>query len=495
MRKYLLAFTLLIASLSVGFGQGEFITMWSFYGNSIEFPVGGTGPIDYAWTTTDPGPVVSGTGTIPFSSSMLLSIINLPVDRVIRIEVNPINLNMVRAGDGIGIVALDSVVQWGSANWITMERAFNNCEYVSISNSAGTPNLGSVQSMFRMFNACERLGASDLSHWDVSNVTNMALLFNGCLDFNGDISTWDVSNVTFMTFMFAANFNFNQDISQWDVSSVQIMANMFAATSDFDQDLSQWNLSGVQNISRMFDNSGLSCENYSNFLVGQANNPNLPSGLELGATSLQYGTDAVAARNTLINTKGWTILGDSPSGTNCVSIPLPVELLNFTATNTDQGHHVAWSTASELNNSHFVLQHSMKGSDESFQELTVVEGKGSTSELSAYGYINKTNVAGTHYYRLKQVDFDGTSSFSDVVALTQGEATEISIYPNPADQSLTLSGILAGEQVMLTDALGRVVFQGAYNGEQLAIDHLPAGTYVLQGEQEGRGYTRRFVKL
>ena len=98
----------------------------------------------------------------------------------------------------------------------------------------------------------------DISDWDVSNVTDMKLLFNGCKysGKNGDISEWDISNVTNMRAMFAQS-NYNGDISMWNVSNVTNMAFLFYH-SRFDGkkgDISNWDVSNVINMDNMFYNS------------------------------------------------------------------------------------------------------------------------------------------------------------------------------------------------------------------------------------------------
>src|SRR5690606_23065684 len=172
-------------------------------------------------------------------------------------------------------------------------------------------------------------------NWNVSNVTNMEYMFADCDVFNGVVSDWDVSNVESMDVMFANCFAFNQPLNNWDVSNAKSMAAMFSQTHSFTQTLEDWNLSGIQSVNTnnpyedeliyMLSNSGLDCENYSKTLIGWANNPNTPDNLRFGAQTLEYNPSAVAARNTLTTTKGWTI-DDGGLDPDCIP---PCEEPNF----------------------------------------------------------------------------------------------------------------------------------------------------------------------
>ena len=91
-------------------------------------------------------------------------------------------------------------------------------------------NVSNVTNMGVMFYGCKELESiGDLSNWDVSNVTLMCTMFSYCIKLKslGDISGWDVSNVNDMMFMFEWCKSFNQDISNWDVSNVTIQCGIF----------------------------------------------------------------------------------------------------------------------------------------------------------------------------------------------------------------------------------------------------------------------------
>ncbi len=143
-----------------------------------------------------------------------------------------------------------SIEQWGSIKWETMNHAFSYCSNLVV-NANDIPDLSNVTDMSLMFFGAKSFN-QDLSSWDVSSVKDMSYMFCSASSFNGDISSWDVSNVTNMSHMFFGAKSFNQDISSWNVSKVENMSQMFRQTNSFNQDLSSWDVSSVKNMSNMF---------------------------------------------------------------------------------------------------------------------------------------------------------------------------------------------------------------------------------------------------
>jgi surface protein len=149
---------------------------------------------------------------------------------------------------------------WDVSNVTDMSFMFNNSDSYSQTQESGGQDLSnwdvsSVTNMEYMFSTSQFGNSqleswSELGSWDVSSVTTMREMFGGATFFDKDISSWDVSNVTDMSYMFYAVISFNQDISSWDVSSVTNMSNMFnTIASLFNQDLSSWDVDNVTECS------------------------------------------------------------------------------------------------------------------------------------------------------------------------------------------------------------------------------------------------------
>jgi uncharacterized repeat protein (TIGR01451 family) len=240
----------------------------------------------------------------------------------------------------------------------------------------------------------------------------------------------------------------------------------------------------------------------------------LPAGVSLDPTT---GLIYVSNRALLVNyntVKYYQInvtTTDIYGGTNLVTAqfsigayPLPVELVEFTAQavhNLDAS--LAWTTASEKNNDHFEVERSLNGTD--YVKIGQVAGQGSTASATAYALTDAgvaRKATGTVYYRLKQVDTDGTATYSPVrsVVFTKALPPAIALFPNPATTAtqLDLTSLPAGSyEVSVLDATGRVVLHAVREAgvaQALDLNTVASGTYTVRVLGQGLNLTKRLLK-
>ena len=145
------------------------------------------------------------------------------------------------------------------------------------------------------------------------------------------------------------------------------------------------------------------------------------------------------------------------------SAPLPVELITFSATRQGAAVQVSWATASEKNSAHFVVERSDNG--RTFDDLTRVEAHGNSTARVNYSTLDRSPLTGISYYRLRQVDKDGTTAHSNVATVRfDGSAgvPALLAYPNPATGNgfrLAASNLAPTTgTVRVFDNVGRLVF-------------------------------------
>ncbi|SFQ76211.1 right-handed parallel beta-helix repeat-containing protein [Hymenobacter arizonensis] len=247
--------------------------------------------------------------------------------------------------------------------------------------------------------------------------------------------------------------------------------------------------------------------------LASGSNP-LPAGVSLNtvtgqlfvsnATALRTGTYVV----TITTVDAYGGITTQPVTFVIGSFPLPVELVTFTVTavkNLDAA--LVWRTATEKNNDRFEVERSLNGVD--FAAIGQVRGQGTKSSATDYALTDAgigRKASGLVYYRLKQVDTDGTATFSPVrtVTFTKALVPSISVYPNPAtaETKLDLSQLPAGAyQVSLLDATGRTVLNTTLTAglaHTLELNTIASGTYTLlvRGQNGGQvvNLTKRLIK-
>ncbi|MFK8101221.1 MAG: T9SS type A sorting domain-containing protein [Saprospiraceae bacterium] len=174
-------------------------------------------------------------------------------------------------------------------------------------------------------------------------------------------------------------------------------------------------------------------------------------------------------------------------------IELPIEMTAFTARTQEKYISLDWSTASEINNSHFLVEKSTDA--KSWSLIGKVTGKGTTNAAQQYNYLDRTPVAGANYYRLQQVDFDGTATYTETVSV-DWQGAEIEIFPNPASTQIFLknetNAELAGT-VELYDLTGRLILSENYRGGAINIADLEKGVYLVRLVQKGQTQQQRLL--
>ncbi|HSY77415.1 MAG TPA: T9SS type A sorting domain-containing protein, partial [Bacteroidia bacterium] len=185
--------------------------------------------------------------------------------------------------------------------------------------------------------------------------------------------------------------------------------------------------------------------------------------------------------------------------------PLPIKLLDFTAVyNSDQNIvNLNWITESEKNNKSFTVERSIDGV--TYAEIATVAGAGNSTETLNYSSIDLKPVTGIDYYRLKQSDFDGNNTYSDVVPVTISASQSVTVFPNPVKSNLSVNyaSKSAGAIVLKVEDLGtgRELNTYSFNAEEgnntFSIDasNYAAGLYMLQiTGADGSTYNDKFIK-
>jgi len=229
------------------------------------------------------------------------------------------------------------------------------------------------------------------------------------------------------------------------------------------------------------------------FLGGSGDGFNTSSYLQANANLTMYNGnigDGYAKNNyapsipqTLYNGGG----GDGWASNVIPMGPLPIELMSFTGKELNSKHLLDWTTSLEINSSHFVIEHSSTANN--FSELGMRDAAGNSSEKQNYSFTNIHPVIGNNYYRLKMVDIDGKSKYSNIILLKQlNDRTSLIVYPNPTANMLNvdMQGIANATRlnIEIIDGNGKIVLTQQVNYQQqsfaMNVSNFANGLYFLK---------------
>ncbi len=182
---------------------------------------------------------------------------------------------------------------------------------------------------------------------------------------------------------------------------------------------------------------------------------------------------------------------------DCIS--LPIELISFNPKCNNIEIQLNWATASEINNDYFTIERSTDAIN--FEPIGTVYGSGNSSRVNNYSWIDDSQINGTVYYRLKQTDFNGKSEYHGVRAVSCEQSIEISIYPNPFENSFTINlseSTSYPATVEVIDYLGRTVHSQVIENATIEIsldEKISKGTYFVKVVTEKTQLVERIVKM
>lgn len=193
-------------------------------------------------------------------------------------------------------------------------------------------------------------------------------------------------------------------------------------------------------------------------------------------------------------------LGNLNGGAN----PLPIELISFDAKMIDNGEvNTTWITATETNNDYFTIEKSTDALH--FEIVGKVKGAGNSTVPHNYSLIDKNPYSSISYYRLKQTDFDGKFTYSDLVAVESSEKFDFNVFPNPTTNGDINLSIVGNENdevlIIVNDLLGRNFYSKIFilndNGNAIIaldkLENLVPGVYNIFATNNEKLYNRRIV--
>jgi hypothetical protein len=233
-----------------------------------------------------------------------------------------------------------------------------------------------------------------------------------------------------------------------------------------------------------------------------------------GSSWTKVGSCATAASGTLTQTitsppagQTYYIVMDGAAGSICsFSISatnvtaLPVSIVSFNAAFNGNAVDLTWESASETDNDHYTIERSFDGTF--FSAISVIDAKGSGSQGHSYALKDNDIQPGIIYYRLKQTDNNGSSSFSKIASVDvprEEEKLEMIIVPNPAstEAMIMISGSEGASLIMISDALGKMAEQwliASGDALSLSVQHYSPGIYWVTLLSNERVIRTRLLK-
>lgn len=307
---------------------------------------------------------------------------------------------------------------------------------------------------------------------------DMILYKNGAAVATGTAATYtETANYIGALYSGAPNFFFQGSIDEVRFWSIAQPAAFISAHANCSLNGTEPNLTAYYNF-----NEGTAGANNTGVITLNDNSDNL---VPLDGVLMNFAL-AGAASN-------WIAPG-APLTSPCSA--LPIELSYFTAEKSGIKVSLVWKTSSEHNNAGFGIERSANGTTD-WKEIGFINGAGNSSKEMTYTYKDLTPSAGINFYRLKQIDLDGTPKYSYIRSVKyDGNVRALLIYPSVTRNKITLElgdNSLLNTSVLVLDNQGRVVKKEIVTQmkQDIYVNSLQNGMYFIKTQN---GATEKFIK-
>lgn len=219
------------------------------------------------------------------------------------------------------------------------------------------------------------------------------------------------------------------------------------------------------------------------------------------------GAGAMDVSGSAITSGSGTIFGSTYDCTvgpcnSSASAPLPIELIYFNAVQNENVIEITWVTASEINNDYFTIERSKDALE--WEEVLSIKGAGNSTKTINYFEIDNNPKKGLMYYRIKQTDFNGNYTYSNITPVNfEKTGKDVVVYPNPNEGiffNVDLSGY-KNEQVIVVirDVQGRQLYSKVFivdDNQTTSIsleENLPKGTYLIIASSEDKLISKKLI--
>lgn len=271
---------------------------------------------------------------------------------------------------------------------------------------------------------------------------------------------------------------FSRNAQKYSVASTSSDENIVSAYSSVNENADSLT---VMLINRDMNASRTVTINLSNFNAANGNYKTLQlASLPSTETFVSHTQNASQESTVAVNSNSLTITVPALSTTAILlanQTTLPVHLISFSGKASSEGNILSWSTAEEVNNEGFEVERSQNGV--MFEKMGSVTGKGTMSTRVDYQFIDKKPLANA-YYRLKQLDFDQSFTFSRTINVKNESGIKMIVYPNPVRGILNFDVPPAKRRLIVRNTAGVVVDDKAdFSASTYETSHLPKGLYLI----------------